>query len=72
MRDKTIPCENRGTDRDGRMIGLCHAYGDDLSAAMVRRGMAWADAQYSRDYVQLEERAGAEKLGVYAHGCQPA
>ena len=39
MRYKTITCEGRGTDRDGRMSGLCRADGDDLSAAMVRQ--AW-------------------------------
>jgi endonuclease YncB( thermonuclease family) len=72
MRDKTITCEHRGTDRDGHMSGLCRADGDDLSAAMVRLGMAWADVQYSRDYVQLEDQAKAAGLGVHTHACQPA
>jgi endonuclease YncB( thermonuclease family) len=73
MRDKTITCEDRGTDRDKRMmIGLCRADGDDLSAAMVRLGMAWADVQSSRDYVTLEEKAKAALLGVHAHDCVPA
>ena len=60
------------TDRDGHMSGLCRADGDDLSAAMVRLGMAWADVQYSRDYVQLEAEAKAAGLGVHTHACQPA
>ena len=72
MRDKTITCERRGTDRDGHMSGLCRAGGDDLSAAMVRLGMAWADVQSSRDYVTLEEKAKAALLGVHAHDCVPA
>ena len=73
MRDKTITCEGRGTDPNGRMmIGLCRADGDDLSAAMVRLGMAWADVQYSRDYVELEKKAKTENLGVHAHDCVPA
>jgi endonuclease YncB( thermonuclease family) len=72
MRDKTITCDDRGLDRYGRTIGLCRADGDDLSAAMVWLGMAWAFVRYSRDYVELEERARAENLGVHAHGCQPA
>ena len=72
MRDKTVTCEHQGTDRDGRMSGLCRADGDDLSAAMVRLGMAWADVQSSRDYVALEEKAKAAHLGVHAHDCVPA
>jgi endonuclease YncB( thermonuclease family) len=72
MRGKTITCEDRATNRGRMMIGLCRADGDDLSAAMVRLGMAWADVQYSRDYVQLEEKAKAERLGVHGHACEPA
>jgi endonuclease YncB( thermonuclease family) len=72
MNGKSITCDDRGPDRYGRTIGLCRAAGDDLSAAMVRLGMAWAFVRYSRDYVQLEDQARAEKLGVHAHDCQPA
>ena len=67
MKDKTITCEDRGHDLYGRTIGLCRADGDDLSAAMVRLGMAWAFVRYSRDYVELEERAKAASFGVHAH-----
>ena len=59
LNGKTVTCEARGTDRYGRTIGQCRADGDDLSAAMVQLGMAWAFVRYSRDYVQLEERARA-------------
>jgi endonuclease YncB( thermonuclease family) len=68
MKDKAITCEDRGHDRYGRTIGLCRANGSDLGAAMVRLGMAWAFVRYSRDYVELEQRARAENLGVHAHG----
>ena len=44
----------------------------DLAAAMVRLGMAWAFVRYSLDYVEVEPRARAENLGVHAHSCQPA
>jgi endonuclease YncB( thermonuclease family) len=72
MKGRDITCEDRGQDRYGRTIGLCRADGDDLSAAMVRLGMAWAFVRYSRDYVELEERARAAGLGVHAHACQLA
>jgi endonuclease YncB( thermonuclease family) len=67
-----VTCENRGHDRYGRMIGLCRADGVDIQAAMVRAGMAWAFVRYSSDYVQEEAQAKADRLGVFAHGCEPA
>ena len=54
------------------MIGLCRADGVDIQAAMVRSGMAWAFVRYSSDYVREEDQAKAERLGVHAHGCEPA
>ncbi len=70
MAGKTITCEARDTDRYGRTVGLCRADGDDLGAAMVRLGMAWAFVRFSR--VRLEDRARSENLGVHAYPCQPA
>ncbi len=67
-----VTCENHGYDRCGRMIGLCRADGVDIQAAMVRAGMAWAYVRYSRDYVKREAEARAERLGIYAHDCEPA
>jgi endonuclease YncB( thermonuclease family) len=72
MRGKSIDCEERGTDQSGRTIGLCRANGDDLGATMVRLGMAWAFVQDSRDYVEQEAKARANKLGVHVHPCVPA
>ena len=72
MRGKTITCEDRGGDRYGRRIGLCRADGEDLGAAMVRLGYAWAFVRYSRDYVAEEAEARSENLGVHGHACQPA
>jgi len=43
-----------------------------LGAIMVREEMAWAFVRYSLDYVDQEEKAKADRLGVHAHGCQPA
>jgi len=68
---KTVTCENRGADRYGRTISLCRANGEDLQAAMVQLGMAWAFVRYSFDYVDQEARAKAESLGVHAHKCEP-
>jgi endonuclease YncB( thermonuclease family) len=68
----SVKCETRGRDKYGRTIGLCHADGVDIQAAMVSAGMAWAFTRYSHDYVVLEGEAQAAGLGIHAHQCQPA
>jgi len=70
MRDRTVTCEPRTTDRYGRVVALCRADGEDLGAAMVSAGMAWAFIRYSRDYVAQEEAAASRALGVHGHECE--
>jgi endonuclease YncB( thermonuclease family) len=64
-----ITCEPRTKDRYGRTVALCRADGQDLGAAMVSAGMAWAFIKYSGDYVEQERAASAEHIGVHAHDC---
>lgn len=70
VRGKTITCEPRVKDRYGRTVALCRANGEDLGAAMVRAGMAYAFIRYSSDYVADEATAKASGLGVHAHQCE--
>ena len=72
IQGKTVACEAKDTDRYGRTVAICRASGEDLGALMVREGMAWAFVRYSRDYVDQEARAKAERLGVHVHDCTPA
>lgn len=72
IQGKTVVCEAKDTDRYGRTVAICRASGADLGAIMVREGMAWAFVRYSRDYVDQEARAKADRLGVHAHDCAPA
>jgi endonuclease YncB( thermonuclease family) len=72
VRDKTVVCEPKTTDRYGRTVGICRADGEDLGRTMVQLGMAWAFVRYSRDYVDVETQAKAENLGVHAWTCEPA
>jgi hypothetical protein len=39
---RAVTCEFRNHDRYKRSIGLCRTGGEDLGAAMVSAGMAWA------------------------------
>ena len=72
VRGRSIECFDVTRDRYGRTVALCFADDTNLSVAMVRAGMAWAFVRYSRDYVAQEAEAKAAKLGIHAHGCEPA
>jgi endonuclease YncB( thermonuclease family) len=63
---RTVSCARRDTDRYGRAVAVCSAGGQDLGGWMVRHGHALAYRRYSRDYVDAEEAAAAEKLGIWA------
>lgn len=60
-----VACDHRGTDGYGRTIGVCTSDGKDLNAIMVLEGMAWAFRKYSSDYIELEEKAKSERVGVW-------
>ncbi|MDX2204094.1 MAG: thermonuclease family protein [Hyphomicrobiaceae bacterium] len=62
---KRIECRPRGTDKYGRLLGVCFADGRDINAAMVRQGLAWAFVRYSTAYVSEEKAARGERLGIW-------
>ncbi len=63
---RNVVCEKRARDRYGRIVGVCHAGGDDLNAWLVAEGWALAYRRYSLLYVAQEERARLAKKGVWA------
>jgi endonuclease YncB( thermonuclease family) len=67
-----VACESRGTDRYGRMLGVCFVDGHDIDEAMVRNGLAWAFVRYSTRYVQEETEARALKVGIWQADAEPA
>ena len=72
VRGHAVECESKGHDGDGRTLALCRVDGQDLGAAMVRAGMAWADLKTTHQYVLPEAHAAAAYLGVHAHHCRTA
>jgi len=52
------------------IVALCRANGQDLGAAMVRAGMAYAFTRYSGDYVAQEKAAIVSRTGLQAHDCE--
>lgn len=69
VHDKTVICETKDTERDGRQLAICRADGVDLSAAMVSAGHALAFVRDSHDYIGEEAQANLDRLGVHAHDC---
>ena len=63
---RDVTCEDRGTDRYGRTIGLCRAGGRDLGSAMVRAGLAMAYTHFSERYVPEERQARAARRGLWS------
>jgi endonuclease YncB( thermonuclease family) len=69
---REIACERSGTDKYGRMLGVCFVDGHDINAEMVRKGLAWAFVRYSSAYVSEEAQARAAKVGVWQGKSEPA
>lgn len=68
--EKPVSCTNEGQDKYGRVLGICTVDGEELNAAMVRSGMAWAFVKYSTAYVGLEAEAKAASAGVWQGDAQ--
>lgn len=65
VQSRNVACQNRGTDKYGRMLGICYVDGRDINAEMVRLGLAWAYVKYSSAYVAEEAEARAARRGVW-------
>ena len=61
----TVRCDRVDVDRYGRDVSHCYADGYDLSAGMVRAGLAVAYRRYSLIYVLEEEEAKKLKRGMW-------
>ena len=62
---KTIDCTPRDRDVYGRIVATCRAGASDLSAVMVREGLAISLPQFSTDYLDIEDRAKRFKLALW-------
>ncbi len=69
--DRTVVCEPRGLDRYRRVLALCRAGGQDIAAAMVSAGLAWADVTQTRTYAGIEREAYVKGLGIHGRNCLP-
>ena len=69
---KKITCDNRGIDDNGRILSVCENGETELNAWLVSRGFAWAFKTYSLDYVDVEETARVQKIGIWQAPTQTA
>jgi endonuclease YncB( thermonuclease family) len=60
-----VRCEPTARHDDGTLTALCRADGDDLSAYLLRRGLALALPDAPFEYVALERIARQHNVGVW-------
>ena len=72
MQGREVACEAVASTRKGTTLALCTMDGEDLGAAMVAAGMAWASTRHSNDYIAEEAQANIDRLGLHDHDCAPA
>jgi len=60
-----VRCEQKDTDRYGRMVAIYTVGGDDLGAWLVENGWALAYRRYSTAYVGQEKAAEAAGRGIW-------
>ena len=61
-----ISCTDEGKDVYGRILGECFVNGESLSSYLVREGFAFAYRKYSNKYIQDEEYAKFNNLGMWS------
>ena len=61
-----ISCTDEGKDFYGRVLGECFVNGESLSSYLVREGFAFAYRKYSNKYIDDEEYAKFNKLGMWS------
>ena len=65
---RVVTVADTGVDGYGRQLGTVFVGGQNINAAMVDRGMAWAYRQYlaDRSLIRLEQQARAARRGLWS------
>ena len=64
--NKIPKCINEGKDRYKRILAECFVNGESLSKFLVRNGYAFAYRKYSKKFIEDEEFAKKNKLGLWS------
>ena len=62
---KIVTCNVNSKDRYKRLIAVCYASNQDLNGMLVSDGLALAYRQYSKKYIEAENVAKLNKVGLW-------
>lgn len=65
-----LQCQQVDVDQYDRQVSRCRAGGRDIGLELVAAGLAVALPQYSDSYIDAEERARAQGIGIWGGGFQ--
>ncbi len=65
---RVVTVADAGPDQYGRQLGTVFVSGQNVNAAMVNQGMAWAYRRYltNRSLIRLEQQARAVRRGLWS------
>ena len=63
---KTVKCISQGKDQYKRTLAECFVNNESLSSYLVRSGYAFAYRKYSKKFIEDENYAKANKLGMWS------
>ena len=63
---KTVECISQGKDQYKRTLAECFVNNESLSSYLVRSGYAFAYRKYSKKFIEDENYAKANKLGMWS------
>jgi len=64
--DKTVKCISEGKDQYKRTLAECFVNNESLSSYLVRSGYAFAYRKYSKKFIEDENYAKTNQLGMWS------
>ena len=64
--NNTVECISEGRDQYKRILAECFVNNESLSSYLVRSGYAFAYRKYSKKFIEDENYAKANKLGMWS------
>ena len=61
-----LHCVKQAYDKYGRMVARCYLDGQDLAEMLVRDGIVFSYASFSREYISVEKTAAVAGRGLWA------
>ena len=65
INNQKVICNIKGTDQYKRYISVCFVNNFNMNEFMVENGWAIAYRYYSKDYVESEDKAKKNKVGIW-------